>query len=149
MSRRNPLRPPKRAMPTEHDLLARAVAKLGELGYAEELLARDYRIWSSDGATFAADLVAFARAEPRDMSTCAIVIEAKASPGSDRWSSAVRAAAAAAAPVVASVTPDGMSFTLVGPNLPATLIGFTAFTDETDASLVNRLSPAALMRTKL
>jgi hypothetical protein len=60
----------------EASALAAAEAVINGLGYDHDSVARDYAIWRGQGRGIArADLVAFARPEPRDMSTAVIAFE--------------------------------------------------------------------------
>lgn len=128
----------------------RALRALYHLGYDRDLVEFDYQVWSGTGR-IRADLVAFGRAEPKDMTTAALVVEI-ATEGYNRdqaWQHAAALGRTLAAPVVgiadevalhlATVAVDGSTRRLI--ELPYDEPGFTS-------SIVEELGPRFLLEMK-
>ncbi|MFY1674639.1 N-6 DNA methylase [Plantactinospora sp. WMMB334] len=82
------------------------------LGYGSDLIEHEYTVWLGDRQV-EADLVAFSRSEPKDMSTAALVVEFAQGPSEDVWSQAAQIGRSLAAPVVGLADSAGLALATV------------------------------------
>jgi hypothetical protein len=96
--------------PRPHQLLD----TLRHLGYSTELIEWDYPVWLGDTQA-RADLVAFSRKEPKDMSTAALVVELSSAGTLSRemWTLAAEIGRSLAAPLVGVADSAGLALATV------------------------------------
>lgn len=112
---------------------------LVRVGYAEDDLVSDYRVWSGGQQFRIADLVAFAGRGPKDMSTAAVTVSA--SDGDVALTAAFDVAATLATPFVLSRSVAGLDLWLARPNGP-TRWGTVEDADSSDLAQILRPSSA-------
>ncbi|MEU8208653.1 N-6 DNA methylase [Micromonospora sp. NPDC049044] len=82
------------------------------LGYGDDLIEHEYTVWLGDRQV-AADLVAFSRSEPKDMSTAALVVEFAEGAREDVWGQAAQIGRSLAAPIVGLADSAGLALATV------------------------------------
>ncbi|MER5338403.1 N-6 DNA methylase [Micromonospora sp. NPDC002717] len=82
------------------------------LGYGSDLIEHEYTVWLGDRQV-EADLVAFSRSEPKDMSTAALVVEFAEGAREDVWGQAAQIGRFLAAPIVGLADSAGLSLATV------------------------------------
>lgn len=141
---------PARGSATRNEAFDRVAQTLQRFGYGPELLEWDFPVWLGDRKV-TADLVAFSRQEPKDMSTAALVVDLVPAEG---WSEQAMYQVAAvgftlAAPVVGTADERGLRLAAVestGFTRPLIDIAFDSFVLRSD--LVEQLSPQRLLEMK-
>jgi hypothetical protein len=125
---------------------------LSTLGYTPELWVEQFPVWLGGESSVRADIVAFSRASPQDMSTATVVVEIKTSHSNHSavQRSVAEIARALAAPILLNVGDTEVSLFAVQTTGEPRLIQEVTYEDlDSMGGYEDRLGPVALMESKL
>ncbi|MFE4691683.1 N-6 DNA methylase [Streptomyces sp. NPDC056749] len=130
-------------------LLQPAKQTLALLGYGADLVEEKYPIWTPQG-NVAADLAAFARRDPKDMSTAAIVVQAAPESGYLRaQQEAADLALILAAPFTAVALPNGLNISSVNTDGESHTLAEVSYSDPASATrIAHRIDPRSILEAK-
>jgi hypothetical protein len=136
-------------MTAPHAPLGQAKSTLSLLGYGEELIEENYPIWTGLGNA-TVDLAAFARRDPKDMSTAAMVVQHSSREASDRvQDEASNLALTLAAPFIAVALPESLRIASVNVDGSSKTLTEIEYSDRSQASrIAHRLDPRSVLEAK-
>jgi SAM-dependent methyltransferase len=130
-------------------LLQPAKQTLALLGYGAELVEEKYPIWTPQG-NVSADLAAFARRDPKDMSTAAIVVQAAPEASYLRAQQEVADLALnLAAPFTAVAMPKGLNISSVSTDGRSQTLAEVSYADPGSATrIAHKIDPRSILEAK-
>ncbi|MFE3251093.1 class I SAM-dependent DNA methyltransferase [Streptomyces sp. NPDC059209] len=136
-------------MTAPHAPLGQARSTLSLLGYGEELVEENYPIWTGAGNS-RVDLAAFARRNPKDMSTAAIVVQQSSREASGRIQDETSSLALTlAAPFIAVALPESLRIASVNIDGTSETLTEIDYHDHSQASrIAHRLDPRSVLEAK-